>query len=572
MSAADDNALRSAFQVELEALERWRLSYASAHPKIPLHREDPDVRRLVEALALFSARTRLAAERSVTRTSRRLFRQHFGELLSPVPAQALLQGLPSSRYTELDGLPRGTEVALSQNVRVGVGQEETRQFRFTTQSSLDLLPLRLTDVEVRRPFRQGPQLLLELTANHEFRKVFETLSFLVSHSADFASSLNVYDHLHRHAVKASCFVGRKPDLGAEGKPSPLRFGRRRLAAADQLAVDHPVQQLRSALAYPAQLLYFHVDVDIEGSDWWRLYLQIDLDEDWPLDLDVALDSLHLGAVPVANLVQGPASPIEVDGTRERYAVVHPETDAGFRAHSVIGAYRFTDDGPLPLWPGVLGGQDTYELSSDGVGTDALTWIHPELVARRRPLDAGGPEVEIEALVDPVTLGVDAFWHQPGLARMPPRGFDLALRERFVEGVSWRLIGDVSRPQDNPLANDAEGLLRLVALRSQRFLDGAGLRFLLTALGAGHNPHFAPIVDAITEVGFERAPSGRSSTGFKYACQVELDPQVDFSRQALRLLQPELLALARSWNTDEVLSVDLIERGRGVVLGARSGGG
>ena len=51
--------LERAFLAELEALEKFRISYTGLYPSAPLAHEDPDIRRLMEALAMFTARTRL---------------------------------------------------------------------------------------------------------------------------------------------------------------------------------------------------------------------------------------------------------------------------------------------------------------------------------------------------------------------------------------------------------------------------------------------------------------------------------------------------------------------------------
>ena len=52
------------FLSELELLEKFRITYSGIHPFAPVERDDQDVQRMVEALAVFSARSRLAGERS----------------------------------------------------------------------------------------------------------------------------------------------------------------------------------------------------------------------------------------------------------------------------------------------------------------------------------------------------------------------------------------------------------------------------------------------------------------------------------------------------------------------------
>lgn len=44
------------FLSEMRALEEFRQSYAARHPLARIDREDPDVRRLTEALAYFTVR------------------------------------------------------------------------------------------------------------------------------------------------------------------------------------------------------------------------------------------------------------------------------------------------------------------------------------------------------------------------------------------------------------------------------------------------------------------------------------------------------------------------------------
>jgi type VI secretion system protein ImpG len=70
---SDDN-LYKIFLEQMHELENFRMSYAARHPTIPLEREDPDVRRLTEAMAHFAARTHLAGIRNIIEFRQRLCR------------------------------------------------------------------------------------------------------------------------------------------------------------------------------------------------------------------------------------------------------------------------------------------------------------------------------------------------------------------------------------------------------------------------------------------------------------------------------------------------------------------
>ena len=70
------------------------------------------LQRMVEALAVFSARSRMAGVRSVERHSLRMFEQHFPYLLSPVPAMTMLRAVAGPRFVDASDLPEDTEVVI----------------------------------------------------------------------------------------------------------------------------------------------------------------------------------------------------------------------------------------------------------------------------------------------------------------------------------------------------------------------------------------------------------------------------------------------------------------------------
>jgi type VI secretion system protein ImpG len=76
---------------ELKTLEDFRLRHGQRHPHGRVEREDPDVRRMIEAMGFFSVRTRLATMRNLQATWRRLFGTYFGYLLDPLPSKMLVQ-------------------------------------------------------------------------------------------------------------------------------------------------------------------------------------------------------------------------------------------------------------------------------------------------------------------------------------------------------------------------------------------------------------------------------------------------------------------------------------------------
>ncbi|MGD8989677.1 MAG: type VI secretion system baseplate subunit TssF, partial [Syntrophobacterales bacterium] len=135
-----DDDLYKVFLEQMHELENFRMSYAAMHPAIPLEREDPDVRRLTEAMAYFAARTHLAGIRNIIEFRRRIFQQFFSYLLTPLPAMGMIRAALSGKFSEPVVLPKGTEIAVSSETK------GTAIFR--TLHDLRILPLSVTEMKM----------------------------------------------------------------------------------------------------------------------------------------------------------------------------------------------------------------------------------------------------------------------------------------------------------------------------------------------------------------------------------------------------------------------------------------
>lgn len=109
-----DNTQYRVFLEELKDLSEFRFDYSLDNPSAGLDPDDPDVKRIIEALAFFSARTKIASLQSVDATNRRLYQQFFSFLLTPLPAMAMIQAKPNGHLTEAIEVPAGTEIGLEQ--------------------------------------------------------------------------------------------------------------------------------------------------------------------------------------------------------------------------------------------------------------------------------------------------------------------------------------------------------------------------------------------------------------------------------------------------------------------------
>jgi len=196
--------LEKAFLAELEALEKFRISYTGMYPSTPLTREDPDIRRLIEALAMFTARTRLAAERGIDQSMLRIFRQHFPYLLDPTPAMVMLSAKPTARYVDATELPAGTEVFLIE--RAGKPADQ-RVFRMRTLAKLRLLPIEIESLDIQRTRARTYRLFIHFTAAFRRNDEIGELNLYVNHLDDLVSSISVLYALKEHLRSARSTTG-----------------------------------------------------------------------------------------------------------------------------------------------------------------------------------------------------------------------------------------------------------------------------------------------------------------------------------------------------------------------------
>lgn len=538
-----DDTLYKSFLEELQALDKFRMGYAALYPSAPLDSEDPDVRRLIEAMALFSARTRLAGQRSVARGTMHLFQQHFSYLLSPMPAMGMLRAVPDGLFVDAADLPRDSQFLLTP----GGASAPTGPLSFRTQAAVRLLPVRLRKVQLERRGADANRLRLTFEGDYARNVTPGALRLYIHHLNDFRASVAVYYYLKYALRSVSILFDEHASEVAVGRPGDaagaVRFGAPRFApSSENDPFEHPLQRVRSFIHFPQQELFLEVRVPQPPRDWRGFTLCFDIAGRWPSELVLTPDTFVQHAVPVVNLQRSLSNPVEHDGTKDRHSLQHPELTGGYRVNSVLGVYQLDGKGMLPLKPGsISGGPGSYELESEGQGKARKTWLS---------LDLPG------AFTQPVRVAADASWHQPLPAQFDSSSYRPILAGRFLEGIQWAQVDGIVPGLDNPLEQAQQGLLQLLSLRSQRFLGLEDLAFLLEVLGVRQQRYFRDLATHLTAVKVQPKPFARSATGFKYIYHLtfsDLDPAMV---PAVDLFAERLLELLGYWSTEEVVELEV----------------
>jgi len=151
------------FLEELHDLKKFQQDYPVDNPAARVNWDDPDVQRIIEALAFFGARTHLAAQRSLEGTQQRLYQQFFPYFLTPLPATGMIQAKPTAQLTEDLVLDVGTEFEL-QPEKGGSGMFFQRGFNCEPQTPNP------KSQSLSQSYR--PNLPTSLTYNHIDQRLF----------------------------------------------------------------------------------------------------------------------------------------------------------------------------------------------------------------------------------------------------------------------------------------------------------------------------------------------------------------------------------------------------------------
>jgi len=483
----DDN-LYKLFLEHMHELENFRMSYAAMHPATPLDREDPDVRRLTEAMAYFAARTHMAGIRNIVDFRRRIFQQFFSYLLTPLPAMGMIRPKLTGQFSEPVSLPKGSEIALS--------SETKGSAMFRTLHDLRILPISLVELKMLLLPNRGFRVLLSLRAPYSRSDDIGHLRFHINHLDDYQASLRVFHGLKKHMRKASVVFDEKVSEETRGTSCEVSFGAP--LDMDEEEWPHPLQKERFFFHFPHQELFLTVRLPSQIRNWREFTIFFDLDSQWPRSIMLNQDVFQLFAVPIVNLNRDMAQPISSDGTRERYAIRHPEPEYKFHLHSVRGVYRVKDNSMVPMRAGILsGGSGSYEIeeSIDDSG------------ARRNWLTLHFPE----AFQEPQIIALDALWLQPWFSEALGERLQADTFGRNIVGLNWELIGNIVPHAVNTFQAEMEGFLHLLTLRGKSALSLDDLQGMLQTLGSVHQGQFKRAHDLLTDVRVVEAPFNKSGT-------------------------------------------------------------
>ncbi|MDI1292498.1 MAG: type VI secretion system baseplate subunit TssF [Methylobacter sp.] len=526
-----DNTQYQAFLEELQDLADFRLNYALDYPGAGLEGDDPDVKRIIEALAFFGARTQIAALRSVDATNRRLYQQFFSYLLTPLAAMAMIQAKPTGHLTEVLDLPTGTEFELR--------PEKGGLVMFRSTRPLRVLPMSLTGVKQELLPGAGIRLLMSFQANFPLNAQPETLSLHINYLNDLALSLKVFNFLGQSLKSVDVqFGGYDPDQPCTACDFSLGVPPVDIATDEW---QHPLEVERYYFHFPQQELYLDLELPPAPRNWKYFTVILNCDQPWPRQLGLNRNLFHLFTVPVVNNQQTMAQPIICDGTQEHYTIRHPMPELGFSLQKVLGVYEVGDQGMLPFRPGILaGGNGSYEIEQGPMqeGGGNLYWVVPHFPA---------------SFEQPRTLVIEALWQQPWYDQIVQNTYTLQAFRRQLPGAKWELLDTVIPHAENRQMDNVSRYMHLLTLMHNSSLSGQNMKDLLLALGSVTAGRFQGVFNSLVDLRLEEVPLG-GAEGHKtqQTYYLQFKPQLGESRELIETFVHHVGRVLDLWLADALV--------------------
>lgn len=525
------------FLQEMNELDNFRVAYASAHPGMSMEREDPDIRRLTEAMAFFSARTRLAGMRSISSTVLRFFQQYFPYMLTPLPSVAVAQVAPTRQLAESIFFPMGTELSIT--------TESGQTAIFNMMSNLNVLPVSQTRFAVLMLPERGFRVVLRYSAAFTRNDDVGTLSFLINHLNNFENSALMFYNLQRYIKRASVVFDEKANELSEGLKCDISYG----LTESEYKDEHPLEKERMFFHFPWLDLYLNIKVANPLHNWREFSICLDIDHRWPKNLVLNQEVFQLFTVPIINIRKDAAQPLVCSATLEKYPIRHPRLNYDFALHSVRGIYEITKEGMSFVKPGILSGTaPSYETEefTDGNGkSNANLFLHFPT-----------------AFENPRTITVDALWYQPWFKDKIPERLTIAPFSHSSAGVKWDFMVKPIPHQGNYFQDNTNAFLHFLTLTHKEVLNRDDIMDILQVMGAKKNVKFGLICELLSNVRVEKVRSKEqiSSGLLKYRYILCFSDYNQNQEPLVGILVNHIRIIIANWLSSADLEVEIEEVG------------
>ena len=448
---------------QMQQLEQFRNTYQSIYSTHALEQDDPEVKRLTEALAYFTAYTQELSKQRIDEMHMHMGQQLHPYLLSPIPAQSILHLNPKKLNS--------TET-LQQNTSVYLEAEDNTSALFKTVQPVRLLPILCTSLDIEKTTPTDTSFRLSFKADQEMTTAPEHLPLYINMDHHFERSIGLLYQL-KEAVETMyvCYDNNPQNIYNIQLFQPERptFGL------------NPIEYLRHQFHFPFSQSFLYLKLAHAPAKWNAFSIHFKLKKS-VIEKRLTKECFKLFCTPIINLREEATKDFFVDGTKSSYTIHQPELDDKLALHSVKSVYYKQGKRYFPLHiSSIRSGENTYALS-DIHGTEPTLDIHMP-----------------HAFTDPKVVSADARWYQPEFGKSFWQRITVSSYDVEIAGVDWELTSE-RQPHLNHSETDATfSLKEILSLHTGDQVSPRYLRQLFYVLSSQCASEFKPIISAFTEI-------------------------------------------------------------------------
>jgi type VI secretion system protein ImpG len=348
------------FDAEVSLVRRLATEFALANPALAPFldemKNDPDVERLLEAVAFQNALLRRKLDNDFPQMIHELAQLILPHYLRQIPATTIIAFTPHDTGAETARIPAGTKLASA--------PVDGTRCRFVTTADLEFHQLELIDASFQRRQGEGGEIRLSLMLKGVSLQRWQPRGVRFFLGDDFAFASELYLLLSRHVTRIllTPLAGGETAVLPADCLEPIGFGEEERLFPYPSHAFPGYRLLQEYFSTPEKFLFF----ELNGWDRWRqrgdgmqFGISFELDRLPSQPQRIKRESFVLNAVPAVNLFTHDADPISVDHRAESYpvrpAAMSPSHCQLFSVDRVTGYSRATANErtylPFGLWEG-----------------------------------------------------------------------------------------------------------------------------------------------------------------------------------------------------------------------------
>lgn len=473
---------QNVFDEEMTFLANIQSRFMDIHSQVPVEYEDPDVKRLSEAMAAFMAKGRIDGKEQINQLHRRVFQQLLPYIASPVASMGLLQ-TNTRHITEATEINSGTAFSIV--------SEDDDKAEYRSLHVMPIRPITLGRVGYASDDLTTPatdsQFKIEINALTKVPGHLQHLPIYLSVNNNYSLTLQFIKMLQQRLISVRAVFDGDLDVPGQFQLGPCQPEIPKLAPDSQAYMEldgkHPIEKIRHFFQLPQQENYLNLYFKESPQQWKKCELKLILNAPWPHNIKVSAEFFKLGVICVENISKEQAEAFTFDATHSAYPVRPPATDPELVMLKCLGVYRGALKDRDLLRPGILkSGDGAYELHHQGAA-------HPLI------------DIQLaEAFFKPVKISVDALWHQPGFSAHLWKKLAVRTTQLDIPGLKCQVFSPpVPHVPFND--NDPHSLLELSLLKNKDRLSLEEIIFVLESVSTVFAREFKTVKPLLSELHF-----------------------------------------------------------------------